>query len=260
MTYLGLLKAFLNIYTFFSFNLSYLQCVCEMSVVWDELCVRWVVCDVGWVVYDVTWLLYDEISFVMCVFVRWVVCDVMYEMRCVRWVVSETRFVMCVWDELCEINGNCVRSTVSAADDGGRRRTTAGGMQARKQKPHSDVGNKCYCRIQVVKLSHVSRRMEHAQDGILGLSLDGLAMNRNFSTFDMPGAPGWKHHESTNATCKLPWFSGTIVYTCPSIVIILDPLNFARPGVKDRRLLHVVVRFFWGNLIVNTFVSMIPIW
>ena len=30
----------------------------------------------------------------------------------------------------------------TTADDGERRRTTAGGMQARKQKPHSDVGNK----------------------------------------------------------------------------------------------------------------------
>ena len=28
-----------------------------------------------------------------------------------------------------------------------------------------------------------------AQDGILGLSLDGLAMNKNFSTFDMQGSP-----------------------------------------------------------------------
>ena len=29
----------------------------------------------------------------------------------------------------------------------------------------------------------------HSEDGILGLSLDGLAMNKNFSTFDMPGEP-----------------------------------------------------------------------
>lgn len=28
------------------------------------------------------------------------------------------------------------------------------------------------------------------EDGILGLSLDGLAMNKNFSTFDMLGKPG----------------------------------------------------------------------
>ena len=44
---------------------------------------------------------------------------------------------------MCEMS--CVRSTVSAADDGGRR-TPAGGMQARKQKPHSDVGKKL-CRF-----------------------------------------------------------------------------------------------------------------
>ena len=143
-----------------------MSCVwCEMTCVWWDkfcdvcVCVRWVVCDVMYemrCVYDkfgdvcvcemsCVWDKY-EISFVMCVCemsvvwdelcVRWVVCDVGWVVYDVTWLVyDEISFVMCVWES-------------AAADGGGRRRTTAGGMQARKQKPHSDVGNyamACIC-------------------------------------------------------------------------------------------------------------------
>ena len=33
-------------------------------------------------------------------------------------------------------------------------------------------------------------QLKFPEDGILGLSLDGLAMNKNFSTLDMLGKPG----------------------------------------------------------------------
>ena len=36
MTYLGLLKAFSNIHLFFSFNLSYLQCVWVLDLTWSH--------------------------------------------------------------------------------------------------------------------------------------------------------------------------------------------------------------------------------
>ena len=88
--------------------------VCEMSCVWDELCVRWVVCEmscvwdelcemsgVRWGVWDelcemrgVGWVVWDELC------VRWVVCEMscVWDELCVRWVVCE---MSCVWDELC---------------------------------------------------------------------------------------------------------------------------------------------------------------
>ena len=84
--------------------------VCEMSCVWDELCVRWVV------VWD-EWCEMSGVVSCLC------------EMCCVRWVVCEMSGVWCGmscvwcdmtcvwWDKFCDV---CVRER-----GGGRRRTTA---------------------------------------------------------------------------------------------------------------------------------------
>ena len=71
---------------------------------------------------------------------------------------------------MCEMS--CVRSTVSAAEDGGRR-TPAGGMQARKQKPHSDVGKKMR-----KKLGHEMWEK---------ISFGGIPNSRPYAIFDCMG-------------------------------------------------------------------------
>ena len=137
-------------------------CVCEMSgvwcdemsCVWDELCKRWVVCEMSCVWDELCEMncVWDELCEMSCVWdelcemscVRWVVCEMscVWDELCVRWIVwDELCEMSCVWDELCEMSGVrwvVVRWDDRGAADGTPRQPDA--TQARKQKPHSDVG------------------------------------------------------------------------------------------------------------------------